>query len=183
MTSETRKSPVSYRFQVNRLPKTGAEISIRADEEQRIELAREHDLESVERFVADLTVQGWKADGVIVKGRVRADFTQLCVVTLEPIAQKINEEISTVFIPETSRLARLGDEHEIVLDPDADDLPESFTGDSVDLGALAEEFFALGIEPYPRKEGVMLNEGSEEQEVAEGSGPLYEELKKLRGKS
>jgi len=180
MTSETTKSPVSYRFQVNRLPTNGAEITFEADAEQREELARAHDLESVQRFAVDVLVRGWKGDGVSVKGRVTADITQLCVVTLEPIRSTIDEEISSIFIPETSKLARRNDEREIVLDPDADDLPETFSGDSVDLGAMAEEFFALGVDPYPRKEGVALSDPAESAE--EGSGPLYEELKKLRGK-
>jgi len=180
MTSETKKSPVSYRFQVNRLPKNGAEVTIEANEEQRAELAREHDLESVERFVADLTIRAWKGDGVLVNGRVQASITQLCVVTLEPIRSEIDEEISSIFVPETSKLARHM-EREIVLDPDADDLPESFSGDSIDIGEMAEEFFALGIEPYPRKEGASLEDASHGENGPEGRGLLYEELKKLRG--
>lgn len=179
MTTES-KSPVSFRFQVNRLPKNGAEVSLEADADQRAELARVHDLESVDSFVAKFTVKGWKGDGVIVNGRVQARITQPCVVTLDPIVSDIDEEISSVFVPENSKLARRADETEIVLDPEADDLPETFSGDSIDLGALAEEFFALGIDPYPRKEGISLKEalGDEEPETR---GPLYEELKKLRG--
>ena len=45
---------------------------------------------------------------------------------------------------------------EIVLDADGPDGPETFAGDTIDVGALAEEFFALAIDPYPRKPGVDL---------------------------
>jgi len=179
MTTES-KSPVSFRFQVNRLPKNGAEVTLEADADQRAGLAQAHDLQTVESFVAQFTIKGWKGDGVIVSGRVQAKITQPCVVTLEPIASEIDEEISSVFVPENSKLARRADETEIVLDPEADDLPETFSGDSIDLGALAEEFFALGIDPYPRKEGISLQDALGEDEQ-ENRGPLYEELKKLRG--
>src|SRR5690606_36363328 len=134
MLADIKKSPVSYRFQVNRLPKNGAEVSIEADEEQRAELARAHDLEAVDRFTAQLSIHAWKGDGIVIKGRVKGQITQLCVVTLDPVVSTIDEEIDSVFVPETSRLARHDEEREIILDPDADDLPESFTGDSIDIG-------------------------------------------------
>lgn len=179
MTTEST-SPVSFRFQVNRLPKNGAEVTLEADADQRAELARVHDLEAVDSFIARFSVKGWKGDGVIVTGHVQAKITQLCVVTLEPIVSEIDEEISSVFVPENSKLARRVQETEIILDPEADDLPETFSGDSIDLGALAEEFFALGINPYPRKEGISLKDALGDGEP-ESRGPLYEELKKLRG--
>src|SRR5690606_19744932 len=105
MTADAQ-SPVSFMFQVNRLPKNGADVTLEADEAQRAELARIHDLLSVEAFTAELSVKKWKADGVMVKGRVRARITQQCVVTLDPILSHIDEEITAIFVPETSKLAR-----------------------------------------------------------------------------
>ena len=35
----------------------------------------------------------------------------------------------------------------------ADDPPETFIGDSVDLGGLVLEHLAMAIDPYPRKAG------------------------------
>ena len=42
------------------------------------------------------------------------------------------------------------------------DSPETFHGDSIDVGALAEQFFGLGIDPYARKPGATLDAGDEE---------------------
>lgn len=39
----------------------------------------------------------------------------------------------------------------MILDAEGEDGPEPFSGDAIDVGQLAEEFFALGIDPYPRK--------------------------------
>ncbi|WP_309086114.1 DUF177 domain-containing protein [Chelativorans sp.] len=181
MRTETEKSPVSYPLPVRNLGPKGVTVSIDADQQQRMELAKAHGLLSVERFAAELAIRPWKKDGVQVSGRVEADITQACVVTLDPLTARIEEQVSAVFVPEGSRLARIAaDSDEIVIQAEGDDLPEVFEGDSIDVGALAEEFFALAIDPYPRKEGSALEfpvEGGEEQ----GSGPLHEALKKLKG--
>jgi len=41
-----------------------------------------------------------------------------------------------------------------MLDADGADSPETFVGDRIDVGAVAEEFFELAIDPYPRKPGL-----------------------------
>ncbi|MFC6489929.1 YceD family protein [Nitratireductor sp. GCM10026969] len=181
MTVSAATSPVSYPLRVNRLPEKGTTVTIEADSAQRAALARLHDLLSVERFRAELTVRPWKAGGVRVLGRVEADIMHSCVVTLEPIAGRIDEDIAATFVPEGSRLARVEHEGgELVLDPEGEDPPEPFIGDSLDIGALAEEFFVLGIDPYPRKEGVKLDPPEEEAPAKADAGPLARELKKLR---
>ena len=103
MTDKPRKTPVSHQVNVHRLARKGMPVSIEADAGQRGALAEEHDLLSVERFVADLTVRPWKADGVRITGTVEADITQACVVTLEPVSSHIKEDVSATLVPEGSR--------------------------------------------------------------------------------
>lgn len=152
------ESPVSYLANVARLPQKGMPVTIEATEEQRAKLAREHGLLAVHRFHADLLVQSWKRDGVRVSGMVEADIEQACTITLDPLPAEIREDVEAVFVPANSRLARpkVDERGEILLDVEGPDSPETFTGDVVDVGALAEEFFALGIDPYPRKKGAEL---------------------------
>jgi len=178
-------SPVTFSANVNRLPEKGMPVVIEADEKQRTALAADHGLLSVESWRADLLVARWKRNGVKVSGRVEADITQECVVTLEPLPTHISEEVSALYFPEDSKLGRLGfhAEGEIHLDAEGPDSPESFSGDTIDVGALAEQFFGLAIDPYPRKEGVSLEPAGESGAAEEGSGPLYEKLKLLGKKS
>lgn len=182
MSRQSGQSPVSYKVFVNRLPEKGMPVLIEADEDQRRALAEAHDLLSVERFAADLMVERWKRDGVRISGRVRAAITQACVVTLDPVESAVDEEVTTLLVPEDSRLAR--DEFhggEIIVDAESDDLPEPFSGDRIDVGALAEEFFALGIDPYPRNaaaESMQAEEPVEEDEPA--VNPLRDALSKLK---
>ena len=50
---------------------------------------------------------------------------------------------------------------EMVFDAEGPDLPETFTGDSIDVGSVCEEFVVLAIDPYPRKEGAVLEASDE----------------------
>lgn len=177
------QSPVSYPVNVARLPQKGMPVTIEATPAQRARLAEQHDLLSVRAFRADLVVTSWKRNGVKVEGRVEADIEQECVVTLEPLDAKISEEFSQVFLPDDSKLGREGfhEGGEVHLDAEGPDSPEPFSGDIVDVGALAEEFFGLAIDPYPRKPGASLQgpvAGGEET-----GGQLREKLSSITRKS
>ena len=59
-----------------------------------------------------------------------------------------------------------------------------FSGDTIDVGALAEEFFGLAIDPYPRKPGAAAADGvRRSRPLAEPDGPLQEKLRQLTRKS
>ncbi|TIT95745.1 MAG: DUF177 domain-containing protein, partial [Mesorhizobium sp.] len=98
------QSPVSFVANVARLPQKGLPVAIEADERQRTALAAEHDLLSVESYRAELLVASWKRNGVKVSGRVEADITQACIVTLDPVAAHIDEPVEALFLPEQSKL-------------------------------------------------------------------------------
>jgi len=174
---ESDRSPISFDVSVTRLPRKGMPVVIEATEPQRAALARVHGLLAVERLHADLTVSNWKRNGVKVEGRVEADILQTCVVTLDPIANRVDEQVSAVFLPEESKLGResFGTGGEILIDVDGPDSPETFSGDRIDVGALAEEFFGLGIDPYPRKPAAALREDAREAD----EGELRQKLRKL----
>lgn len=178
-------SPVSVEVAVARLPKNGMPVVIDADEKQRKALAKIHELLDVESFHADLLVSGWKRNGVKVEGRIRARIVQACVVTLEPVPQSIDEEISAVYLPEMSKLGResFGMGGEILIDVDGPDSPETFSGDRIDVGALAEEHFGLALDPYPRKPGASLPSPAAGGEAADPQESLVRKLGSLFPKS
>ena len=175
------RSPVSFLANVARLPQKGLPVLVEANERQREALAAEHDLLSVESYRADLLVTSWKRNGVKVTGRVEADITQACIVTLDPVTAHIDESVEALFLPEQSKLGREGFEGggEIVLDADGPDSPETFSGDTIDVGALAEQFFGLAIDPYPRKPGASLDAAGEDQPE---ESEFQKKLRSLLGK-
>ncbi|MBK8458182.1 MAG: DUF177 domain-containing protein [Phyllobacteriaceae bacterium] len=168
------KSPLSFDVEVRRLPARGFPVKIDADAEARAALADAHGLESVDRLHAELLVERWGKDGAKVSGRVVADIVQSCIVTLEPVPATIDAAIDGVFVPENSRLA-VPTYGEILVDPEGPDAPETFSGDSIDVGALVEEFFELAIDPYPRAPGAAFGES----ETGDGAMNPFAALAKL----
>lgn len=148
-------SPLSFKAHVARLPQNGMPLRFEATEKERNALAEAHGLLDVASFKAELLVTRWRTDGVKVSGTIKAHVTQQCVVTLEPLDADIEMKVEGLFVPENSKLARIpmGERGEVVVHADSADLPEPFSGDTIDVGALAEEFFELALDPYPRKPG------------------------------
>lgn len=149
------KPAFSYGVKVGHVSTNAFTVKAEADSRELVELAKVWKVVSVEALSADLQINRWKRDGIRVKGKVCARLTQECVVTLDPIETRIEEEFEQIFVPEGSKLARVvtGSAAEMVLDPDGPDLPETFAGDTLDVGPIISEFVALAIDPYPRKPG------------------------------
>ncbi len=152
----TDKPALTYPVPVLHLPQKGVTVKIGTDEKERAALAAAHGLEAVNAFAAEFLITPWKKDGIRVRGRIDAEIVQSCIVTLEPLTNSIAEDVDTIFVPENSRLARieLDESGEMLLDAEGADIPEVFVGDRIDVGAIAEEFFDLAIDPYPRKPGL-----------------------------
>ena len=114
---------------------------------------------SVEAWRAELLVAPWKRNGVKVIGPGRGGHHAGNASSRSSRSRRdISEPVEALFLPEDSKLGRHGfeDGGEILLDAEGPDSPETFSGDTIDVGALAEEFFGLAIDPYPRKPGASL---------------------------
>lgn len=186
MTEKTNTAiPISRPVTVSVLPSKGFDLKIEANEKERAALAEAHDLDAVEAFVADVELKRWRKDGVRVKGRIFADVVQACVVTLAPVHQHIDAPFEAVFLPEGSRLNRpLDEEGAMIVDPEGADLPETFEGGVIDAGAVAEEFFELAIDPYPRAPDAELPqaESAQEEDADDAAESPFAKLSSLRDK-
>jgi uncharacterized protein len=140
--------PLSRPVDVRRLG-DGEIVTIDADVQERTALARDLAIPAVERLHAELKVTPARG-GARVRGHVSATVLQTCVVSLEPFETAIEEDIDVRF----KRQAAVAPGAEIDLEASGEDGPEPFEGDIIDVGALAAEHLALGLDPYPRKPGV-----------------------------
>lgn len=156
MTTPAPTLPIVRTLLATDVPPAGTHVIIDLDADARAALARFADLQAVASFRAELEIRPWDRDGFSVAGRVRAEITQSCVVTLEPVPGRIDEVVAVKLVPPEA-MARFeeetDDEGAIIVDV-ASELPEPFEGGVIDLGGLAVEHFMVGIDPYPRKDGV-----------------------------
>ena len=154
---------------------------IEADAGSRVALARRLHVVRIDKLTADLT-QKARSDGRIeVTGTMKASVVQNCVVTLEPVTQKISEEVEGWFAGEEAAIpiarARrdkaMKRHHAEVEVLDEEDDPEAVVGGRIDLGELVAQHLALAIDPYPHKPGVAHDMTDEDD--GEGQGrPLRE---------
>jgi len=146
---------LSFSVDVRSLPPRGTHVTLQANRQECDKLARNHGLLAVAQFGAGFDVRPWKKRGVRLTGEVTAQITQQCVVTLEPVENRLVCPVDAIYLPDDSRLASRDNEHnhELLLDAEGADVPEVFSGNRLDVGAVAEEFFELSLDPYPRKAG------------------------------
>lgn len=160
------KPAFSYPVKVGNISANAVTVRLEANEAERKALGDLWGVLEVQSLAAELQIARWKKDGVKIKGRVKARIVQACVVTLEPVQSEVDEPVEAIFVPEGSRLARIAanDSGEMILDPEGPDLPDTFTGDTIDVGLAVTEHAALAIDPYPRKQGASFGERIESSE-------------------
>jgi uncharacterized metal-binding protein YceD (DUF177 family) len=136
---------------------------IEADDAERAALARRFGLLSLDQLTAALELRR-EAAGIRVTGQVHGRGEQACVATGEPLPFLVTEPIALLLTD-----AGPGGEE---LELGEDDLDtEPLDGDIIDLGEIAAQAFALGLDPYPRSAGAAPGVMSEEA-AREASSPF-----------
>ncbi len=162
LTSRGPSYPFSRPFDVRRIPDGGMRQEIEASEAERAALADAMSLPAIGSLKARFELRRRAGGRVVVEGQVDADVTQTCVVTLEGFETRVRHEVEMVFspaVPDETVRSRRGDFEVQAMRPvpgsdDQADPPDPIVDDAVDLGAIAAEFLALALDPYPRKPGV-----------------------------
>jgi uncharacterized metal-binding protein YceD (DUF177 family) len=113
-------------------------------------------------------------------GELKAKLTQPCVVTTEPVAETIREDISLEFWPENMlEKADLQSSADEILESDP---PEPIVNGKIDLGHLVAELFASAINPYPRKKDVEFDWTDPKAEAGDSPTNPFAALAKLKDK-
>jgi len=136
---------------VEDVAETGARFDLVANAQVRAAVARMASLRDLPRLEANFDVTR-RGAGLHVAGRVSATVGQLCIITLEPLVNEVEEAIDLLFMPQPTAEREDG---EVGTRGESADETEPLIGGLVDLGALAIEFLILGLDPYPRKPGAV----------------------------
>jgi uncharacterized metal-binding protein YceD (DUF177 family) len=149
-------------------PKRAVRFALTPDASALKGLASDLDLKGLRkmRFEGTLTASG-KRDWEL-SAKLGATVTQECVVTLEPVTTRIDEEIFRRYLADMGNVE--DDTDETVLDETIEQLPVT-----LDLLEVATEALALALPLFPRAEGAELPETV----ITEpGADPLTEEASK-----
>jgi hypothetical protein len=158
-------SPWHFPVAVEDVPELGEHFDLTADSQVRAAIAKAAGLRDLTRLEANFDVNRQRG-GLRVVGRIAATVGQTCVVTLEPVANEVAEDVDLLFAPQAS-VAESGG---AAIRPEGNKYDvEPLIGEVVDLGALATEFLVLGLDPYPRKPGAVFESP---EETAAGDGPF-----------
>ena len=139
--------PLSRLVDVTNVPPHGTVVHVVATDDECAALARDFGIPAIRSLRGDYRLNG-SAKGVHVAGTILAEFTQVCVVTLDEFDSALTEEVEVDFAEPRGMPAEPPTEmHEY-------EPPDEIVNGQIDLGALTAEFLALGLDPYPRKPGV-----------------------------
>ena len=161
---------------VETVPEVGLDMSVCASEAERIGLAAELDLVTVQSFKADFHVRKQAQGRLKVSGVLQALVTQTCVLTLEPFDAVIRADIDVDFAPYGESLGEAAQRTTAAGTGAAaswdEDPPDPIINGQIDLGALAAEFLVLNLDPYPRKPGAVFEEMTAGDKTPEKESPF-----------
>ena len=126
---------------LSQVPAAGRDLEVRATPDECLALAGRLGIETLRDLTAALRLKPEQDGPVLVTGRLQARLAQLCVVSLEPVAQRVETTIAWRLLPPGRAASDTPD--------DSVDEIETTNG-PVDLGELLAEELALALDPYPR---------------------------------
>lgn len=138
------------------VPESGLHSEFEASEAQREALAQIAGLRDVAFARASFDLAHAGGGKFHVAGHVVARVGQTCVVSLDPIESDIHEAVDLMFVPE-AELKRIAEMQDEAADETGEmpDPPEPIVNGRIDLGRVATDALFLGIDPYPRKPGIV----------------------------
>lgn len=164
----------SHRIPADSVGSTPLRASISASVEERKNVARRLNIASVDQLEAEFVLT--RDSGILAihaTGVLRAKVTQSCTRTAVSVEEIVSGDIEAWFDggadenavslirAKRERQTRSNEREVPILDESED--PEALVNGCIDLGELAVQYLSLGLNPYPRAEGV----GDEPLEVIE----------------
>lgn len=108
---------------------------------------------TLDSFVMDYRIEPLANGRFKLTGKIHAELSQACVITLEPVPEIVDEPIETELWPESQmrdeEISR--DEDELVGEQIAVEPPVGIIAGRADLAGFAIEILSTSMEAYPRK--------------------------------
>lgn len=127
------------------VPQGGIFISLSADESDRRAIADRLQLPAVEDCTATFALRPDPGRGTLVEGRLSARLVRRCVVTGDPMEEKVDQPVECLIVAGEPAPP----ENDAAEEPDYEVAPDG----RVDLAELAVQVLAVSMAAYPRGPG------------------------------
>lgn len=164
----------SYLVEAEDITAEPMKLNISPSEADRNKLSKRLEILSLDDLQADLTLVREQGSMVVhVSGRFKARLRQQCVVTMEPVADEVEEDLEAWYADpdQAISLTKIRHDREAlksrgeapVLDESED--PEPIVGEKIDVGELVTQYLSLSINPYPHAEGAHYEIGDDNKKL------------------
>jgi uncharacterized metal-binding protein YceD (DUF177 family) len=154
MTRKTSTTAeLAWDHAVHDIPESGLSTQREATPEELARIAQALDLIACAGLNVDYTIAPTVGGHYRLSGRLRAEVSQACVVTLEPIDTTIEEAFEAVFWPQEHMPAP--ESGELVVDDEPE--REPIVAGQIAVGRVVFESLAATIDPFPRKPDAVLD--------------------------
>jgi uncharacterized protein len=172
MNSEADRAVLSRTVRVDDI-RGGASGEIAVTKAEMDAIAGMLDLVALEGLTFNYRLDHGGGGRVHLTGRLHANVTQTCVVSLDPVEANLDVPVEVEFWP-VSLIDELERSTEEPGNPGLLDWPEAVVDGRIDLGPVIYETVATALEPYPKQEGVSFDwsQGPSEEAGSAKSGPF-----------
>lgn len=139
---------------VSEVGEQGLDVRREATSAQCLAVAAAMEIVACNRLVAAYRITPLPNGRFRVAGEVNAEVVQSCVVTLDPVVQRIVEPIDVEFRPKAQIDSPADGEHEVF----APDDPEPIENNRLSVGRIVYETVATALDPYPRASAAVLED-------------------------
>lgn len=153
------------------LTEVGSELSLTLtlSERQCEKLAEILDLPSLTSFEATADITPRAKRRFHMKALIRADFTQISSVSLEPIPLKMDESFETIFWPEQQNTTENAEELELDYE---EDMVEFYENEKLEIGQVIYEQFVVALDQFPRGKGEVFEWHDPTDDDSENENPF-----------
>jgi hypothetical protein len=152
MKPNTTTTELTWDYAVRDVPASGITGAREASPDELAAIARALGLIACTSLRAHYAIQPI-GERYRLSGRLHAEVTQACVVSLDPVAATLEESFEATFWPREAMPEP--DSGELAID-DAPE-PEPIVAGQIAVGRVVFESLAAALEPYPRKPGAVLD--------------------------
>ena len=172
-------APLDWSYRATAIPEAGLREDRVATEDERAQAAAQLEVVSCERLAADFTIRAIGQGHYRLSGKVTAQLTQSCIVTLDPIAQSVVGSFDVEFWPPGKQPESGEDEVEALSAAEIEPIEHG----QIDAGRIVFETLSASIDPYPRKPGAEFAPGALGEKPEPNEGGPFAALKKLKDRS